>query len=176
MPIGLTCACGKQLRAPDELAGRQGQCPACGGLLQIPERDATVTGAIPPSLEAEQAVTAILEWAGREAPGSPESVVTPPAGSAANLQDREGAGTADDDNAKPTVVGCVLTLLTVVVIFGVALPIVQWRDPATGRPLPRAVAIFSPFLIGAAFHGIGLLILRLIGLRVWSKREKDVER
>jgi hypothetical protein len=174
MPIGLTCSCGKQLRAPDELAGRQGQCPACGGLLQIPERDAAVTGVVPPSLEAEQAVTAILGLVGREDPGS-EYVVTSPAGSAADLHDRQQGGTADDDNAKLTGVGCVLTLLTVVVIFGVALPIVQWRDPATGRPLPRAVAIFSPFLIGAAFHGIASVFLRLIGLRVWSKREKDVE-
>ena len=82
----------------------------------------------------------------------------------------------DDDKAKLTSVGCVLTLLIVAVIFGVALPIVQWRDPVTRQPLPRDIAISSPFLIGATFYGIASLFLRLIGLRVWSKREKDVEK
>jgi hypothetical protein len=64
-------------------------------------------------------------------------------------------------------------LLSVAVIFVVAIPIVHWRDPATGRPLPRFIAIFSPFLIGAAFHGVALFFLRLFGLPVWSKREED---
>ncbi len=79
----------------------------------------------------------------------------------------------DDDNAKLTGVGCVLTLLTVAVIIGLALPIVQWRDSVTGQPLPRDIAISSPLLIGAAFYGVASLFLRLIGLPVWSKREKD---
>jgi len=82
----------------------------------------------------------------------------------------------DDDKAKPTCVGCVLMLLSVAVIFGVALPIVRWRDPATGQPLPRYVAIVTPLLIGAAVHGIGSLFLKLIGVRVWSKRESEAER
>jgi hypothetical protein len=79
----------------------------------------------------------------------------------------------DDDKAKLTCAGCVLTLLTVAVIFGVALPIAHWRDPATGQPLPRDEAILAPFLIGAAFHGIGTVLLRLVGLRIWSKSETD---
>jgi hypothetical protein len=75
------------------------------------------------------------------------------------------------NNEKPTAVGCVLTLLTVAVIFGTALPIVQWRDPETGRSLPRIIAIFTPFLIAAVFHGICLGVLRLLGLPVWRKAE-----
>jgi len=86
------------------------------------------------------------------------------------LAERNPAG---DGNDKLTGVGCVLTLLTVAVIFGVAIPIVQWRDAQTGRPLPRMVAIFAPFLIGAIFNGIGIGLLRLLGLRVWSKSAKD---
>ena len=82
----------------------------------------------------------------------------------------------DDDKAKLTCAGCVLTLLTVAVIFGVALPIAHWRDPATGQPLPRQIALLAPILIGAAVHGIGSLFLRLIGLRVWARQESDVER
>jgi hypothetical protein len=84
--------------------------------------------------------------------------------------DRDPAG---HENAQPTAAGCVLTLLTVVIIFGVALPIVQWRDPETGQPLPRTVAILAPFLIGAVFHGIVTGLLRLVGLRTWSTSEKD---
>ena len=80
---------------------------------------------------------------------------------------------AGDDKVKPTGVGCVLTLLTVGIILGVAIPIVQWRDPQTGQPLPRTVAIIAPFLIGAAFHGIGMLLLRLFGLRTWSESETE---
>ena len=80
---------------------------------------------------------------------------------------------AGDKNAKPTGVGCVLTLLTVAVIIGVAIPIVQWRDALTGEPLPRELAILAPLLVGAAFHGIGTLLLRLVGLRIWSKSDTE---
>jgi hypothetical protein len=80
---------------------------------------------------------------------------------------------ASDDNAKPTVVGYVLTLLSVVVIFGTAIPIVHWRDPDTHEPVPRIVAIALPFILGAAFHGIGTLLLRLVGLRIWTKPETN---
>ena len=82
----------------------------------------------------------------------------------------------DDDKAKPTGVGCILTLLTVAVIFAVAIPIVRWRDPATGQALPRFVAIFSPFLLGAAVHGIASVLLRCIGLQVWVRQEKEDRR
>jgi hypothetical protein len=80
---------------------------------------------------------------------------------------------AGDDNAKLTGVGCVLTLLSVGVMAGVAIPIVRWRNPETGAALPNEVAICAPLLIGAVFHGICTGLLRLVGLRVWSKSEKD---
>jgi hypothetical protein len=79
----------------------------------------------------------------------------------------------DDANGKLTTVGCIVTTLSVAVIVAVALPLVRWRDPATGEPLPRMMAILSPILIGAAFHGIVSMILRLVGLPVWAKPEKD---
>jgi hypothetical protein len=78
-----------------------------------------------------------------------------------------------NDKENLTGVGCVLTLLSVAVIFVVAVPIVQWRDALTGEPLPRELAILAPLLVGAAFHGIGTLLLRLVGLRIWSKSETD---
>jgi hypothetical protein len=92
------------------------------------------------------------------------------------LHDLKRGGPAENDKANLTVVGYVLTVLSVAVIFGVALPIVRWRDPATGQRLPGEVALFGPLLIGAAVHGLGSLFLRLIGLPVWAKPESDVER
>jgi hypothetical protein len=79
----------------------------------------------------------------------------------------------NDKNARLTAIGCIVTMLTVAVILGVAVPIVRWRDPDTGQALPRSIAIFAPFLIGAAFHGIATLMLRLVGLRLWKAPEKD---
>jgi hypothetical protein len=175
MLIEMTCSCGKRLQVSDEFAGRQGQCPACGGRLQIPNRDATLTGVVASSDEGAQAVFGAPGLAEPKGPGAPEDAVTPPARSAADLRAMEG-GPADDVKAKLTGVGCVLTLLSVAVIFGVALPIVRWRDPATGQPLPRHIAVLAPVLIGAAVHGIGSLFLRLIGLRVWSKRASEAKR
>ena len=74
---------------------------------------------------------------------------------------------------KMTWVACVLMLLSVAVIFGVAIPIVQWRDAETGQPLPRMVAIFTPLIIGAFFNAIGIGLLRLVGVRIWSGPEQD---
>jgi hypothetical protein len=135
-----------------------------------------VSGVATSADEAAQAVFAAPELAGPKGPRVPEDAGKPSAGSAAELQDTERRGPADDDKEKLTGVGCVLTGLSVAVIFGVALPIVLWRDPATGKPLSRTIAIFAPVLIGAAVYGIGSLFLRLIGLRVWAKQESDVER
>jgi hypothetical protein len=83
------------------------------------------------------------------------------------MSEPEGA-----DKARLTGVGCVLTTLSFALIFGVAIPIITWRD-STGHPLPRTVAIACPVLIGAVFHGIGTVILRLFGLRVLSEPEKE---
>lgn len=82
----------------------------------------------------------------------------------------------DNGNQKLTAVGCLLTLLTVALIFGVAIPIVQWRDPDTGRPLPRLIAISLPVITGAVFYGGASFLLNLIGLPVMAKRENDEDR
>jgi hypothetical protein len=68
------------------------------------------------------------------------------------------------ERERPSVIGCMIMLVTLVVIFGTAVPIVMWRDPETGRPLPRMVAVFTPLLIGAAFHASLDGILRLVGV------------
>jgi hypothetical protein len=76
------------------------------------------------------------------------------------------------ENERLTAAGCVLTTLSIVVIIASAFPIVFWTD-AHGRPLPRSLAILSPILIGAAFHGIGTAILWLFGLKVLIKPAPD---
>jgi hypothetical protein len=166
MPIELTCACGKRLQVSHEFAGKVGECPACGRSLRIPERDAAAAPVSPPAPEAVQAVSASP---GPKGLGAPEGAGITPAELLAGLRGAERGGPKVDDGAKLTAAGCVLTFLTVVVIFGVALPVVHWRDPATGQALPQLVAITVPFLIGAAFHGICTVLLRLVGLRVWSR-------
>jgi hypothetical protein len=151
MPIEPTCTCGQRLQMPDELAGQQGHCPACGASVQIPQRAAGKT----PS--DEEAVKTLLADLGLPEPQA-RSVPTAP------------------DNRKLTRTGCVVTLLSVAAIVAVALPIVRWRDPATGEPLPRMVAVLTPVLIGAVFHGICSVLLRLVGLRTWAKSHADESR
>lgn len=49
MPIEFACSqCGKQLRTPDETAGRQAKCPQCGAIMQIPNAAAAPPAAEPP--------------------------------------------------------------------------------------------------------------------------------
>jgi hypothetical protein len=173
MPIELTCSCGKRLRVADAFAGQRGQCPACGDLLQIPACDAGMT------MTAPEAAPVVVAGPGLEALPGPrrlEHAVTPSAASAPDAHERKTSSLKEGDNTKLTGVGCVLTLLTVAIIFAVAIPVVRWRHPATGQPLPRDVAIITPLLIGAAFNGIASLLLRVLGVRVWSRREKEADR
>ena len=37
MPIKVTCQCGQQFAARDELAGKRAKCPKCGTVLTIPQ-------------------------------------------------------------------------------------------------------------------------------------------
>jgi hypothetical protein len=83
-----------------------------------------------------------------------------------------GSKSGRDDKENLTSAGCVLTTLSFAVMMGVAVQMVMWRDSA-GRPLPRLVAIMSPLLIGALFHGIGSGMLWLAGLPVLSRPKKD---
>lgn len=36
MPIAMRCRCGKDIRVPDDAAGRKVRCQACGGLSTVP--------------------------------------------------------------------------------------------------------------------------------------------
>src|SRR5262245_53738483 len=42
MAIALSCPCGKKLEVGDEYAGKRGQCPVCGAILDIPNGDEPV--------------------------------------------------------------------------------------------------------------------------------------
>src|SRR5205823_4224978 len=109
----------------------------------------------------------------REYRGACKDAVTASPGSTAQVRDKGKGDLGAGEKEELTGVGFVLTLLTVALIFAVAVPIVRWRDPQTGQPLPRMAAIISPVLIGAVVQGIGSLLLRCLGLPVWSKREKE---
>ncbi|HRF00112.1 MAG TPA: hypothetical protein PLI18_06320 [Pirellulaceae bacterium] len=48
MPITFPCtSCGKTLKTPDASAGKQGKCPHCGGLMQIPSTTSALGSAAP---------------------------------------------------------------------------------------------------------------------------------
>jgi hypothetical protein len=142
-------------------------------MVQIPEREASVPA---PSQGAAKALADNLGLDAIFGPGLLDRAAAPPPASAPDLRETKKGSLKEGGHAKLTGVGCILTLLTVAVVFGVAIPIVRWRDPMTGQPLPRTVAIISPLLIGAAVHAIASLLLRVIGVRVWSIQEKGAEK
>ena len=37
VPILMKCACGKQMRAADEHAGKKVKCPGCGNAVTVPQ-------------------------------------------------------------------------------------------------------------------------------------------
>jgi hypothetical protein len=78
----------------------------------------------------------------------------------------------DDKNSEITAPGCILVVISVAVIFCVALPVVRWRGPVTGEPLPKMIAIFVPIMFGALVNGIGTVILKLLGIPVVRKKKK----
>jgi len=79
----------------------------------------------------------------------------------------------DDKDSQATIAGCLLTIVSLAVIFGVALPVVTWRDPDTGRPMPKMVAIVVPVLAGALCHAIGAAILRILGVTILVNPKKE---
>lgn len=52
--IAVTCSCGKRLFSDPSMAGKQGQCPSCKGLLYIP---AAKSAATPPTIEPPPHIT-----------------------------------------------------------------------------------------------------------------------
>jgi uncharacterized membrane protein YhaH (DUF805 family) len=55
MAIDFSCACGRLLRVPDDAAGRQARCPACGQTTTVPGRTAPSRSALGKFLEEELA-------------------------------------------------------------------------------------------------------------------------
>jgi hypothetical protein len=76
------------------------------------------------------------------------------------------------DNSPMTVAGCLLMAVSVAVIGALAVFLVTWRSPGSGRPLPRQVAMIAPILGGALCFGIGTALLRLFGVRVVKKPQR----
>jgi hypothetical protein len=176
LTIEITSSCGKRLQTSAEYCGGQGQCPACGNLLQIPKFEDTLSRE--PAYASSEAQDLFVELGlpFAEDLHATKGTVTPSAKAAAELLDAQPEGPDVADKGKLTVCGCLLTLFSFLIILAVALPIVRWRDPTSGLPLPRMVAIVAPLLIGATIHGIGTLLLRFLGLPVWSKQETGPEK
>jgi hypothetical protein len=84
-----------------------------------------------------------------------------------------GTPSEENDNSRPTVAGCLLMLVSLAVIGAVAIPVVTWRDPEDGQPMPKMVAILTPVLAGALCYGIGTAILKVLGLPVLVPSKKQ---
>ena len=82
-------------------------------------------------------------------------------------------GEPDSSKGKLTGAGCVIMLLSVIVIFAVAVPIAHWRNPNTGKPMPRFIAILAPVILGACFNAVAGFVLRLIGIETWKQVDSD---
>jgi hypothetical protein len=52
MPISVVCACGRKLKAPDQLAGQQAKCPQCGAVVAVPAMTAPAAGVTKPAAKA----------------------------------------------------------------------------------------------------------------------------
>ena len=79
----------------------------------------------------------------------------------------------EDGNSEATLAGCLVMVLSLAVIVGVALPVVRWRDPASGQPLPRMFSIAVPVLAGAVCCGIATGILKIFGVPVSRKTKRE---
>jgi len=47
VPVIITCACGKKLRAGDHQVGKTCKCPACGGMIKVPYAQVPANEAVP---------------------------------------------------------------------------------------------------------------------------------
>ena len=92
MPIIVTCECGRQLRARDELAGRRAKCPGCGMLLLVQ----------PPVIEARPADPIDDEPTPQAIRASPPPLPPQPVAPLATLA---YAGTTTPDQGEPLVYG-----------------------------------------------------------------------
>jgi hypothetical protein len=80
-----------------------------------------------------------------------------------------------DIKARPTAAGCILSVICTAVIFGSAVPIVTWREPETGQPLPRWISIAIPFLLGALCYAAGVGLLKLLGIAVLQEPREPTD-
>jgi hypothetical protein len=86
MPIPFRCACGRTLRARDELAGRRVKCPTCGETVGVPTAESAAAegdAAQPPAKDP---------WAGEASPHD-EGVQPEPT----NVEELDEVLPADDD-------------------------------------------------------------------------------
>jgi hypothetical protein len=77
----------------------------------------------------------------------------------------------EKEKGRPTLAGALLMVISLGIIVCVAVPVVTWRDPESGMPLPRMVAILAPILAGALFYGAGTGVLKLFGIAVLKEGE-----
>jgi hypothetical protein len=115
MPVSFSCSCGKQLRVPDEYAGRRVKCPGCGEATTVPTNGAAAAPKRAPAPQAPPAgmirfacecgkqMQARAEYAGRttQCPACGAEVVIP----GEEAEEREGARIQSDRPSRRAAVG-----------------------------------------------------------------------
>ena len=85
MSINVKCSCGKQLAAPERLAGKRAKCPGCGTVLPIPDQPPEPEPADPSELD-------LLEDDDPIEPATPNRPETPTAPASGGDADSEPGG------------------------------------------------------------------------------------
>lgn len=125
MPVRFSCSCGKNLKVPDQHAGRRVKCPSCGKSLVVPQPgyspepapQPAAPGIIEFSCACGQSMQAQTEYAGRptkcpgcgqivtipqaSTPGNPLDFRSQPSAPAAQETFAPGQPGAYDDDAQP---------------------------------------------------------------------------
>jgi len=154
MTIPVVCpSCGRKLKAPDDVMGRSVKCPNC------------LTSFIFGSITAEPPPVATVYVPLQEP--RPAVVLEPtPADDLKTYPFRK-------EDSPVTIAGCLLMVVSLVVIGWVAIAVVTWRDPKSGKPmLPMTVMIFVPLLAGALFYAAVAGILKILGIPVTGQPKK----
>jgi len=77
----------------------------------------------------------------------------------------------DEKNLQPTLAGCLLTVLSLAVLGGLALLAVRWREPDSDEPLDKEIVVLLVILGWALFYGIGSAILTSLGLPIFKPKK-----
>ncbi len=150
MAITVTCpGCGKNLKAPDALAGKKARCPGCGSQIQVPASDT--------ASELSAPVPEAAKSRARAEPVSPGSDTPTP-----SLE-------ASGKTRRHRIVVVVGIILLVVVLVALAAAVLGLRKPPLTNVTPQKVASVLKDPDKAGKEKCRQMLDRIVGKRVkWT--------